>query len=114
MFKLGSSDAYYYPVTVERVADGGRFEKSIFDARFKRLPRSETQEMVRRIQAGELLDADVFRLVLIGWRGVVDEGGNELPFSEGAVAKMIEEHPVCPSVVRAWIESLTGRGAAKN
>lgn len=108
MFRLDASDTYWYPVTVEIPVDGGKFAKSTFDAQLKRLARTEVMEIMRRIRDGETTDAEVACAVLVGWRGVCDRDGNEIPFSEGARDQLLDVHPVCPSVIQAWAESLRG------
>lgn len=113
MFKLESSDTYVYPVKVEIVKDGGGFTKSTFDATFKRLSRAEMLETMRQIRDNETTDLDVCAKVLVGWKGIVDPEGAEIPFSETARDKVLNVHPVCPSVIAAWAESLRS-GQAKN
>jgi hypothetical protein len=113
MFKLDSTDTYTYPVTIEVVADGGRFSKSSFDATFKRLSRTQVAEMMRQIRDGEMTDHGVAAAVLVGWKGVLDTSGAEIPFSEGARDQVLDVHPVCPAVIQAWADSLKG-GKAKN
>lgn len=113
MFRLDASDAYWYPVTVELPVDGGKFAKSTFDAQFKRLSRTEVMELMRQIRDNETTDIQVACEVLLGWRGVCDRDGSEIPFSERAREQLLDVHPVCPAVIQAWAESLRG-GKAKN
>lgn len=113
MFKLDASDSFWYPVTVEIAGDGGKFIKSTFDAQLKRLARSEVVEIMRQIGAGETTDLQVASTILLGWRGICDRDGNEIPFSESARDRLLDVHPVCPAVITAWAESLRG-GKAKN
>lgn len=113
MLKLDASDSYSWPVTVEIATDGGKFSKFTFDATFKRLSRTAAMELMRKIRDNEVDDIEVAKSVLIGWKGIEDVDGNPLPFSETALDRVLDKHPVCPSVIQALVESLKG-GKAKN
>lgn len=107
MFKIAQSEEYTWPVTVELPTDNGRFEKSTFDAKFKRLTQSRMDELRKGITAGDITDSDLAREVLVGWSGVVDEGG-EIPYSEAARDRLLDIPTVCAAVVMALMGSLTG------
>lgn len=114
MFKIDTSNTYKYPVTVQMLDQEGKTVNMTFKAEFKRLPRKEVESIMKSIQAGETSDYDVACNVLVGWEGVIDTDGNAIEFSEGMRDQVLEIHPVLPTVVRAWGESLNGKGKAKN
>jgi hypothetical protein len=114
MFKLGQTDRFSYPVTVDLPGDGGKRQTYTFDAIFRRLSRDEFLAVTTRAQAGELDDAQLVRDVLLGWKGIQDEHGQELPFSEQAREQVLDVWPVLPAVVTAFVESHTPKGRAKN
>lgn len=113
MFKLAQSNSYKWPVAVELPADGGRMEKHTFDAEFKRLPQSRIKALTEQVKSGDLTDADFVKEVLVGWKGVLDESGQEVPFSEGTRDALIDVQLVSGALVGAFFESLTG-GRRKN
>jgi hypothetical protein len=107
MFKLSQSDTYNWPVTVEVPADGGRTEKSTFDAEFKRLTQSRIEEIRKLIEREEIRDVDLVREVMVGWSSVVDQNG-EVPFSAQALDQLLEVPMVAGSIVLALFASLSG------
>lgn len=114
-FVLKQSASYTWPITLILPVDGGRREKHTFDGEFKRLPQSRINEIVRlaremergRLNEDESLeDQDAAREVLVGWSGVVDDDGKEIPFSDGTLGQLLEIPTVAGQIVRAWFESL--------
>jgi hypothetical protein len=114
-FVLKQSATYTWPITLVLPVDGGRREKATFDAELRRLPQSRINEIVklaRRMDTGlaedgeELLDQDAVREVMIGWDGVTDDKGQPIPFSEAALAQLIEIPTVAAQIIRAWFESI--------
>ena len=114
MFKIGQTDRFTYPVHVEISGDGGKRQTHTFDATFKRLSREEFQAMMKAAQEGSLEDASVAADVLLGWKGVQDEHGGDLPFSEENRDALLNVWPVLPAVMSAFIEAHTPTGRAKN
>lgn len=99
-------------------ADGGKREKQSFEAEFKRLPQSriaeiqaQAQKLVKALEAGEQLegisDVSVADEVLVGWSGILDEDGEEVPYSETNKAMLLEVPLLAASLVQAYFASLT-------
>lgn len=107
MFKLNQSTAYFWPVVVNLPANNGSFEKQTFDGEFKRLTDSRLKEIQAKVAAGEITDAEFVREVMVGWKGVSDEG-EDVPFSEGNLARMLEIPGTAGAIITAVIESLSG------
>jgi hypothetical protein len=105
-FVLSQSESYTWPVAVEFPIDGGRFDKQTFDVQFKRLPQVRIREIWDAIQAGEMTDDDLCNEVVIGWSGVQDAKGEDVPFSEKAKADLLNVPLVASSIVTAWLDSL--------
>jgi hypothetical protein len=110
VFKIKQSDSYVWPVTVEIPISGGTFQKSTFQAEFKRIAQSRFREML----ASETADRDVCREVLIGWKEVIGEDGKDEPFSESARDNLLEVPLVAGAITQAFIESFTGGAKRKN
>jgi hypothetical protein len=116
-FVLKQKDSYTWPVPLLLPGDGGRREKSTFDAEFKRLPQSRLSEIGKAVRASELalkkgeepeneIDAHALaREMLIGWSGITDDNGKEVPFSESALAQLLDMPSVAAQIVRAFYES---------
>jgi hypothetical protein len=119
-FILKQSDTYNWPVPFEVPTDGGRFLKQSFDAEFKRPTQTrivEIQELVmarlRAIQNdqdtdGMITDQQIAGEVLVGWAGIDDGEGGEVPFSEKAKAQVLDVPSVAASIVEAFFDSLKG------
>lgn len=114
-FVLQQSESYSWPITIILPVDGGRREKHTFEGEFKRLPQTRINEIVRQARAMErgrlsedevLEDQDAATEILIGWSNVVDDEGNEIPFSAKALAQLLEIPTVAGQIVKVWFESL--------
>lgn len=108
MFKIIQPTEYSWGITVELPADGGRVEKQTFDGIFKRVSQTRLGEIQKSIEANEMRDIDLAREVLIGWKGVVDGNGEEVPFSESARDQLLDIPMVAAAVVIAFMQSITG------
>lgn len=107
-FVLKQTDRYSWPVQIEIPVDGGRHDRQTFDAEFKRLPQSRIEEIMEGADKADLNFGVVADEILVGWKGVSDDKGDEFPFSEGNKAMMLEVPMLSASVVKAWLESLAG------
>lgn len=109
MLKIGHSEAFWYPVTVAIMSEDGSSTGHEFEARFKRLDR----EALSKTMVGTD-DLTLMRDNLLGWRGVVDEDGNPLPFNEGNKEALLNLWPVLPALAKAFVEAHSPEGRAKN
>lgn len=119
-FVLKQSDTYSWPVTFDIPVDGGRHQKQTFDAEFKRPTQSrivEIQEAVmKRLRAiqrdeetdGMITDQEIADEILVGWSGVEDGEGGEVPFSEKNKQQVLDVPAVTASIVEAFFDSIKG------
>jgi len=114
-FVLKQSATYTWPITLVLPIDGGRREKHTFDGEFRRLPQTRINEIIRQARLQErgkladdeeLQDQDAAKEILAGWINVVDDKGEEVPFSEAALNQLLEIPTVAGQIVRTWFESL--------
>lgn len=114
-FVLKQSATYSWPIPLELPADGGRKEKFSFDGEFRRLPQSRINEIIkvarameygRSLDDEELDDKTAAREILVGWTGVVDDDGKEIPFSDAALGQLLEIPTIGAQIVRAWFDSM--------
>ena len=83
--------------------------------RYRDLGQKRMRSYQRRIEAGTITDDEANKLligiyadsVVIGWRDIVDEEGNPLPFSRDNVVKLFTDLPELFEDVR---EAATSRG----
>jgi hypothetical protein len=106
-FAIKQTASYSWPVVVELPADGGRFEKHTFDAEFRRLNQTRIESIMSEAVAGQLRDVEVAGEVMIGWKGIT-ENGEDIPYSEKAKADLLGLQLVAAAVIKAWMESLSG------
>ena len=118
-FKIDISGSYFFPVEVEQPIDGGKFQKSSFDAKFKRLSRTEMRGIFDRIPSDKkviddpITDDEILNDMFLGWKGAITEDGSEFPYSETNREIMLEIAGVSGAIIAAWFKSLQG-SKAKN
>lgn len=117
-FVLNQSQSYSWPVRIQLPADGGKREKSSFDALFKRLPQSrinEIQQLVQqRIKAAErgeeldngVTDQTIAAEILVGWAGILDADGDDVPYSEAVKAQLLDVPMMADALIEAYFTSL--------
>jgi len=108
MFKLAQSPSYKWSVKIELPVDGGKFEKATFDAEFKRISQSRINELRTDMDKPGYSEMDLVKEVLVGWSGVVDADGNEVPYSEGNRDQLLDIPTVAVAIGMAFFESLAG------
>ncbi len=108
MFVLKQSETYTWPVTVKFPVSGGRHSEEKFDAEFKRITQSKVKEIQQQIADELITDIDLAKEVLVGWRGVLDENKNEIPFSIEAKEQLLDVALVGSAVAQAFFESFSG------
>ena len=112
MFKIDQSETFTWPVEVMIAADGGKFEKSSFDAVFKRCSQDRLEEVARLVAADKMTDRDVCLEMLVGWSGVTDSG-TDVPFTKGTLERVLSIPGVARSISRTFVNAHTGN-AVKN
>jgi hypothetical protein len=113
-FVLKQTASYTWPVPLLIPVDGGRREKHSFDAEFKRLPQTRINEIIKLARALELGRGDEEALddktaakeILIGWAGITDDAGKDVPFSESALDQLLEIPTIAGQIIRAWFNSM--------
>ena len=117
-FVLNQSQSYSWPVSIQLPANGGKREKSSFDALFKRLPQSrinEIQQLVQqRIKAAErgdeldngVTDQSIAAEILVGWAGILDADGDDVPYSEAVKAQLLDVPMMAGALIEAYFTSL--------
>jgi len=119
-FVLKQSSSYVWPVTVKLPINGGKFEKQTFDAEFKRLPQTRINKLQVEVQArvkssernetadDSISDQSIAEELLIGWSGVLDEDGDEVPFTESMKQQLLDIPTMATAIIVAYFDSLIG------
>jgi len=112
MFKIAENPTYKWPVTVQVPKDGGKFVPATFTAELKALGQGDIDRAIAAASNGDD-NADILLEVLVGWSGVQDADGTELPYSEEARAKLLDIPYVRRALVAAFFDSITSSGARR-
>ena len=107
-FVLKQSDTYSWPVTFDLPIDGGRHQRQSFDGEFRRLSQSRNRELGQQIEAGDTTDADLATEVLVGWSGITDDSGKDVPFSQAALQQLLDVPMLATAIITAYFSSLQG------
>ena len=107
-FRLQVPPTYETEVTVAYPVAGGKVETAKFFAEFKRLNQAELEALMAEVRDAKLGDRAVLDRVLVGWRGVQDEAGAELPFNPATRDQLLALHPTQPAIARAFFNSIAG------
>lgn len=105
-FVLKPPTSYLWPVEYHAPIAGGQRSKMTFDAEFLPLAPKDAEDRL----SGRT-DAEAAEVVLIGWKGIVDANGDDVPFSEGARDQLLAIPMMGSCVMSSYNESL--RGAIK-
>lgn len=105
MFKIALTETYESPVLIELP---GEKKKHEFTGIFNRFSQDELNTLRERIQSEELNDKQFCAEVLAGWKGVRDESGEELEFTNSNLDKVLNIYPVAASIVSAFYASISG------
>lgn len=98
MFKIQQNPEFSHKVKVRVPVDGGFADQEL-----------TVRYAVRNWDDVVALDhdpAEQVRFVMIGWEGVVDEAGNEVPYSDEAREMLISQVYARVAIVRAYIDAL--------
>jgi hypothetical protein len=78
-FAIASKPTFTASVTVVIPGDAedGKPETHTFVARYKRLPKAEFKALLER----QVSQDDAMRDLVVGWTGLLDSEGSEVPFS---------------------------------
>lgn len=100
MFKLSESTDPItdWPVEVNKPVSGGKVQRHTFKADFLVLPVDELAEVA---------DEDLHK-VIVGWSGVADHEGNELPYSVENLQRLLRISYVRVGLLAAYRNCLAG------
>lgn len=118
MFTLVSQHLFWWPVTV-RMPDPietGRINSHTFEMRFEATPQEEAIAYQEELAALPLADQarrqnEQLMRVAKGWREVVDESGNAVPFSVESLKAAMQFTWFREGVWTAYMDGLSGTEA---
>ncbi len=107
-FVLKQSDTFFWPVSFDVPESGGKHRRQTFDAEFRRLPQSRLKELGELVGQSEISESCLLYQSECGWRGVTDDQGEEIPFSEGMMRQLLDVPFMAATIFGAYTDSLQG------
>ena len=98
-----------WPVAVSQPIDGGKVEQHEFTAVFKPMSQRDYDQAIKKGES----DAQFIRSFLVGWEGLQDEDGNDIPFKPDFIDELMQFPFVRTGIIRAYQQMVSGI-AAKN
>ena len=77
-FVMKKKEKFLWPVKIKTPKDGGGYEEQSLSLEFKKMGNKELRELGKS-KSEDL--SDFAKAIVLGWKDVKDESGNELPFS---------------------------------
>jgi hypothetical protein len=72
------------------------------------MPQKWIRDIAKKIDADEVFDVDVAREVVLGWSGITDDAGKEVPFSQKALDQVLDVPTLASAMVLAYFNSVAG------
>jgi len=115
-FKIEKRDSYTWSVEHVISMHNGKPEVMRFQVRFKGLTQSEVDKLLQASTAGKLTDSEFLGAFFLGWLPGELVKGNAEEFTYSA--ENLDElgtlySGIRNSIVRAWVESVSGGGARR-
>jgi hypothetical protein len=101
-FKITRTPTYKVPVKVEIPNEKGKKDVETITAIFNRIGLERLNELK------DVKHPEVLREVLAGWEGVVDDDGEEVPFTEANRLAMFDIPQAFDALVAAFWNSIFG------
>ena len=83
-------------------------QRQTFDGEFRRLSQTRIAQIGEEIKTDHITDADLAAEVLVGWSGVTDDSGQDVPFSQSALQQLLDVPMLAGAITIAYFESLQG------
>jgi len=108
MFVMKKRDSYFWPVEYAMPADGGKYEPQSFEAEFKMLDQTRLDELADQAKRGTIEDNAFLDEVLLGWRNVKDENGNDAPYNTLHRKVLLNLPNMRQALITAYFDSVQG------
>lgn len=111
MFSLKTNYTYFWPVKIETPKSGGSYTKEEFEAEFRLVSQSRIKEILgisKPKDGKQPTDNDFCKEIMVGWKNVKDESGEDLTFSQHNLELILEVPGVAKKIVTAYLESFSG------
>lgn len=86
--------------------DGGKFKKEEFTAVFKRYRKDAIPTASEDGAVDEERGIEFFKAILVGWNGIKDDAGEEIPYSEEKLIEFLDVPVFTSAIVKAYQTSM--------
>jgi hypothetical protein len=91
-----------------------KLETHTFTATFKRITQDRFEELGRLQSEEGLSNAEICKEIMVGWSGMQDKEGNDLPFTDTYVNKLLNVAGASAFIANVFGEAYTGGLKRKN
>lgn len=115
MFRIRQTNTFVWTVKVLMPVSGSRHETHTFDLEFRRLSQTDLTKLAQDVQNDERTAIQIVRDIVVGWTdgSIVDEDGNAIPFSQGALDQLLDVPMVAGAVLTAFLDAYNGQSAKR-
>jgi hypothetical protein len=113
MFKIKAVTSIKEKIIIQEPKDLGRSKQSDIVVEFKKLPVSETKQLLEDSARGEMNDDQVLSANIINIDGLIDEDGNKVEYSADVLPELLEMEYVRRPMIKKFMEVVVGREALK-
>lgn len=110
-FRLHVSNTVTVPVSGKLPGPDGKLAPFSFELQARRLQQSELREFVEQNTSTV---PEVLAEVVTGWSKVLDDDGNEAPFTQAAFAQLMDIVGMSGLIFAAYLEACGAKGVQKN
>lgn len=110
-FRLYVSNTVTVPVAGKLPGADGKPSAFSFSLQAKRLGQSALKDL---LDANTRTVPEVLQDVIAGWDGVLDDDGNQVPFTPANLTSLLEIVGMAGVIFAAYLDACGAKGAAKN
>ena len=107
--KLASIDSIKTKITIQVPGDYGKDTKEILKVEWKKLPVSETREMMDSIIKDEVREDDIILENLLNAEGLIDESGEKIEYSQEVGEQMLDIEYIRKPLIADFMKTQFGK-----
>lgn len=110
-FVLKELKDFWWPCVIKTPGqNSGQYDVQELDLNFKLVKESELNDLLDK----KLTNKEFCKLVVLGWKDIKDEKGEEIKFSPSSFEKLLDYPKYAKQIADAFLEALRGTFAEKN
>jgi len=112
-FKIKAVTSIKEKIIIQEPKDLGRSNQCDIVVEFKKLPVSETKQLLEDSAKGDMNDDQVLHENIINIDGLVDDNGTKIEYSSDILPELLEMEYVRRPLIKKFMEVIVGREALK-